>query len=108
MPRPRQTPDHILTRAEIQRAYRARQKQAREQEQKQKGLPASRPIPTMPDTPRWTALLDAARAQIETAKEEMQAYFDERSEEWQEGERGEAMQERIEQLETALESLEGQ
>lgn len=105
MPRPRQTPDHILSRAEIQKAYRERQKQAREQELQQKGMPASRPIPSMPNTPRWTAMLDAARAQIETARDEMQSYYEERSEQWQEGEKGEAMQERITQLETAIEAL---
>ena len=106
MPRPRQTPDRTLTRAEIQKAYRDRQKQTREEELKQKGMPASRPIPSMPSTPRWTAMLDAARAQIEAAKDEMQTYFDERSEEWQNSEKGEAMQEQLERLDTAIEALE--
>jgi hypothetical protein len=106
MPRPRYTEDRTLTRAEIQKAYRERQKQARAEELKQKGIPASSPIPTIPAAPRWNALLEAARASIETARDEMQSYFDDRSEEWQEGERGQAMQERIEQLETALEALE--
>jgi hypothetical protein len=105
MPRPRQNPEHVLTDAEKQKAYRERQKQARALELQQKGMPASSPIPTMPAAPRWNALLEAARANIETAKEEMQGYFDDRSEEWQEGERGQAMQERIEQLETALDAL---
>lgn len=106
MPRPRYTEDRTLSRAEIQKAYRERQKQAREQELQKKGLPATRPIPTMPDTPRWNALLDAARVHMETARDEMQAYFDDRSEEWQEGDRGQALQERIEQIGTALEALE--
>ena len=106
MPRPRYNADRTLSDAEKQKAYRERQKQAREQELQQKGMPASRPIPSMPDTPRWNALLDAARANIETARGEMQTYFDERSEEWQEGDRGQTMQERIEQLETALDALE--
>jgi hypothetical protein len=105
MPRPRQTPDQILSRAEIQKAYRERQKQAREQELRQKGMPASPPIPSMPGTPRWTAMLDAARAQIETARDEMQSYYEERSEQWQEGEKGEAMQEQLERLEAAIEAL---
>lgn len=105
MPRPRYTPDHTLSRAEIQKAYRERQKLAREEELRKKGLPASRPIPTMPDTPRWNALLDAARAALETAQQEMQAYIEERSEEWQDSERGQALQERLEQIEEAINSL---
>jgi hypothetical protein len=35
----------------------------------------------------------------------MQEYFDERSEEWQEGERGEEHQERIDAVQTALDAL---
>jgi hypothetical protein len=105
MPRPRYTADRTLSNAEKQKAYRERQKQARTLELQQKGMPASSPIPTMPAAPRWKALLEAARANMETARDEMQAYFDDRSEEWQEGDRGQAMQERIEQLETALDAL---
>ena len=105
MPFSRQNPDRNQTRAEIQAAYRQRQKQAMQEQLKQKGLPAAPLIPTIPAAPRWTALLAAARANIETARDEMQAYFDDRSEVWQESERGEAMQERIEQLENTLDTL---
>jgi hypothetical protein len=38
---------------------------------------------------------------------EMQAYFDERSEQWQEDERGETHQQRVEALEEIVEALEG-
>jgi hypothetical protein len=37
----------------------------------------------------------------------MQEYYDDRSETWQAGERGEAMQERIDALDTILADLEG-
>jgi hypothetical protein len=44
---------------------------------------------------------------MEQTRDEMQAYFDDRSEQWQESERGETLQERIEALETVLSDLEG-
>lgn len=105
MPRPRQNADRTLSRAEIQKAYRARQATERAQELAQKGMPKTRPIASMPSQERWNALLEAARAYIETAQGEMQSYFDDRSEEWQESERGETIQERLTQLETALDAL---
>ena len=93
------------TTADRQRAYRARQQQARVVEQEAKGLPIAPSVPTMPSVARWNALLQSARVQVETAQTEMQEYFDERSEQWQEGEKGEAMQTRIEALEAVLEAL---
>jgi hypothetical protein len=84
MPTPRQHTDQ----AARQKAYRERQRQARETELAAKGLPALPAIPTMPGRARWTAMLDQARAMLGTMREEMETYHDERSEEWQESERG--------------------
>lgn len=103
MPTPRQHTDAAARQA----AYRARQAQERKTERAAKGLPPAPQVATMPGTARWAALVETARAAIGTACEEMRAYYDDRSEEWQEGERGEAMQERIDALEAILADLEG-
>ena len=105
MPRPRLNPEKILTPAEKQKAYRERQKQARITERQQKGLPPAPAVPTMPGTARWNALIVQAQAALDTCLEEMQTYFDDRSEQWQESERGEQMQERIDQISELLETL---
>ena len=39
--------------------------------------------------PRWNAAIEAARELVERTVEEMQEYFDDRSEDWQESERAE-------------------
>jgi len=70
-----------------------------------KGLPPLPAIATMPGCTRWNASLSAAQALIERTVEEMQDYFDERSEEWQEGERGGEHKERIDAIQTALDAL---
>ena len=70
MPQQRQHPDH----ATRQRAYRARQAQARRDELQAKGLPASSPITTLPSRARWRALLAQARLSLETAHNELQIY----------------------------------
>lgn len=95
MPPPRQYSDQ----AEKQRAYRERQAKARLAERAAKGLPAAPPVPTMPSTRRWEALLATALETIEVAREEMQAYYDERTERWQDSDRGADMTAKIAALE---------
>lgn len=102
MPQQRQYPDN----AAKQRAYRVRQAQARRTEQQAKGLPPAPPLPTLPSRARWQALLVHARLALETARDEMQAYYDERSEAWQQGERAATLAEQIDQLEVVLNDLE--
>lgn len=101
MPMPRR----YDTNADRQKAYRQRTAQARAEERKQKGLPAAPPIPSMPGTVRWNALLEIARSSLQTALDEMQSYFDDRSETWHESERGEQFQERLDTIEQALQQL---
>ena len=102
MPQQRRHEDN----AAKQRAYRARQAQARCAEQHAKGLPPAPPLPTLPSSARWQALLTQARLALETAHDEMQAYYDERSEAWQQGERAATLVEQIDQLEAVLNDLE--
>jgi hypothetical protein len=96
---------HYPNAAARQRAYRERQAQARRVEQEAKGLPPAPPIATLPGRARWQALIEQARLALETARDEMQSYWDDRSEAWQEGERGEAMQGRIEALAQTIDGL---
>jgi hypothetical protein len=102
MPRPKQ----YSSAAEKQRAYRERQEKARIAEMEAKGIPGSASVPTMPSTARWNKLIEQGKVILETCREEMQMYFEERTEQWQEGERGIAMQEKIEMLEEIIQNLE--
>ncbi len=89
-----------LTPAEKQRAYRDRLKQRAAGQ-----LPAAPILTNIPPERRWKALQEQARTALQTMIEEMEAYRDERSETWQESERGESFQERIEALETVITEL---
>src|SRR5664280_2292657 len=86
-------------------AYRARQDQARRADLQAKGLPPVSPLPTLPSQARWQALISRARLSLETARDEMQAYYDDRSEAWQQGERAAALAEQIDHLEVVLAEL---
>jgi hypothetical protein len=79
-----------------------RQQEARRQEQALKGLPALPQIATLPGYPRWRAALASARTLVEQVQEEMAAYYEERSEVWQEGDGGVQFLERQEALEALL------
>jgi hypothetical protein len=98
------TPQKYDSNADRQKAFRDRQKVAREQAIAQ-GAPKAAAVPTMPSTGRWNALIAQARAALDTARAEMQDYYDERSEQWQESEKAEQMQQRIEQLESIISEL---
>lgn len=99
------TPKCYPSNAAKQRAYRNRQAQARNQEQRAKGLPPVSPIPTMPGTRRWNAQVHLALAALQAAHQEMDAYYDDRSEAWQEGEKGRDLQERLQSIEDILDQL---
>ena len=101
MPQHRQHADH----AARQRAYRARQAQARRDEQLAKGLPPAAPLPTMPSRLRWQALLAQARLALETLHTEAQAYYDDRSDAWKDGDRAALLTDHIEAIEQVLADL---
>jgi hypothetical protein len=85
-----------------QRAYRERQITRR--------LEGSRPGKRFGSHRAATARCKTVQAQtlelLCSLKEELQAYWDDRSETWQESERGEAFQNLIEQVEEACSSVE--
>jgi hypothetical protein len=99
------TPRKYANDAEKHKAYRERQKAARLQELQAKGLPPLPLIATMPGAARWTALQETARRALETMRDEMQGYYDERSESWQESDKAEEMQRRIDALDSLLSDL---
>jgi hypothetical protein len=93
-----------------QAAYRRRLAQAREKELAAKGMPPLPAVSTMPGHSRWEALIVQASLLLQTAHEEMQDYYDQRSEPWQTSERGEALLERLqalEELQSAVDELYG-
>jgi protein involved in temperature-dependent protein secretion len=89
-----------------QAAYRQRCEQARQAALAAKGLPSLPVLATIPGGARWKASLRSAQELIADTLGEMQDYFDERSESWQESSRGEEHQERIASVEAVLEALE--
>ena len=91
--------------AERQAAFRARTEQARQAELATKGLPPLPVIPSIPGWPRWNATFKLAHALMEGAVSELLEYFDDRSDAWQQSERGEDHQDRITSAEAVLEAL---
>jgi len=100
------TPRKHAGRAERQRAYRVRCRATQLARRQTGNIPGCAPLPTMPSHARWRALIQEVGAILQTVREEMEAYRDARSEAWQESERAEAFQERIDQVEEALASIE--
>ena len=85
--------------AERQVAYRKRQRAAALRPQTNTSALVALPRPThMPGTVRWRQAVAQAYGLLETVEREMEGYFSDRSEEWQEGERGETFQECIDAL----------
>jgi hypothetical protein len=101
MPQPRKHPSAAARQA----AYRQRCICARKSELEAKGLPALPAIPTIPGAKRWNAAITAAHSLLETTLYEMSDYFDNRSEPWQESERGEEHQTRIDELQEVSDAL---
>jgi hypothetical protein len=101
MPQHRQYPDN----AAKQRAYRARQLAAWRAELEAKGLPPAPPLSTVPSRARWQVLLAQARHALQTACDEMQAYYDGRSAAWQDSDRATTMADQLDQLQALLDDL---
>ena len=101
MPQPRK----YASPAERQAAFRVRREQVRQAELATKGLPALPVISSIPGWPRWNASFQAAHQLIAESLSEMQDYFEERSESWQESQRGEDYQEKVASVEAIQDAL---
>lgn len=77
------TPKKHVNAAARQAAYRKRKAEARRLELQKKGLPALPLVPNFPGEARWKKMLAEAAALLSMVVEEREAYFDDRSEEWQ-------------------------
>jgi hypothetical protein len=102
MPQPRKHIDHAARQA----AYRVRQTRAQQEQLHQRSLPPMPAIAAMPGAARWNAALQSARNLIEQVSQEMQAYYDDRSDAWQESGRGETFAERQEAIANLVSELE--
>lgn len=90
-----------------QRAYRARQAQARQEELRAKGLPPRAPLPTMPSRARWDGLVQQGRQALALVRDEMQTYSEGRSEAWHDSERAAAFLEYLDHVQAVLDDLDG-
>jgi len=88
-----------------QDSYRKRRENARLIELAAKGLPPLPVISSLPGWPRWKASVEAARQLLNQTLAEMEEYFEDRSESWQEGERGDEHQERIASVEAVVDAM---
>ena len=91
--------------ARRQAAWRKRQAQERRENLAAKGLPAGPAISSFPGTTRWKAQHLLALNTLQDMAAQMQDYFDDRTQRWQESERGEAMTARLEMLDEVLAAL---
>lgn len=104
MPRPRE----YATDAARMKAYRLRKAEkiaARAAERTTTGIPAAPAVSSIPATTRWKSLIDQARTLLDQAQTEMEDYYADRSEKWQESDNGEKLTERIEQIQGAIDAL---
>jgi hypothetical protein len=62
-------------------------------------------IATIPGHARWSAAISQAGCLLTMVVAEMQDYFDERTEDWQESDRGEDHQQRIEAVQEIVDAL---
>ena len=99
------TPRKHQNAAACQAAYRRRQEEARRQELQRKGLPALPPVPTIPGEARWRKMLAEAGALLSMVVDEREAYFDDRSDEWRESDKGDAFQERSDAVTNILNDI---
>jgi hypothetical protein len=70
-----------------------------------KGLPLLPVIASLPGTARWSGQRLLALTVLGTMRDEMQAYYEDRTERWQESDRGQAMAERLDDLDAIFDSV---
>jgi len=98
MPQPKKHNSH----AERQAAYRKRQREALAAHLNEKGLPPLSAISTIPSRSRWHQAMSSIEAQMMRIEAEMEAYYDERSERWQQSDKAEEFDQKLEDLRAAL------
>ena len=94
-----------MTPAEKQSAYRKRQERSRQEEFELKSLPPLHAVPSMPSRARWKKMKQNAVSVLDSMKDEMQSYFDDRSDKWQESDKGSEFQEELDTLDEVISQL---
>ena len=94
MPEPKLYASH----AQRQAAYRRRCREATERQLRDKGLPALPAVSTIPGATRWCQAITNATELLSMVAEEMESYFDDRSEAWQESDRADTFRERLDAI----------
>jgi len=89
-----------------QKAFRQRQAARMQELAQTRILPAVSSIENLPSRNRWTAQIQNAANALTAARDSMQAYFDSRSEVWQEGDKASEMQETLDTLEELITQIE--
>lgn len=89
-----------------QTAYRQRCELARQTLLEELNLPPLPALPQVPGTRRWRQAVANAVGLLRMVEQEMQDYYDGRSETWQEGGKGEAFQERLDAICQSREGVE--
>jgi len=102
MPQPRK----YATEADRQAAYRRRCEDSRRRQIGAKGLPPLPVLPTVPGTVRWKAALEHARLLVASIGQEMENYYGDRSELWQDSDKGEEFTARLEAIQELHEQIE--
>jgi hypothetical protein len=92
--------------AQRQAAYRERVNQARQAQLTAHALPPLPALPTLPGQARWLALLVQAQWCLTQVSNEMQQYYEARSDAWQESEKAAAFEARLEAVQEVLQALE--
>jgi hypothetical protein len=88
-----------------QAAYRKRYKLATEKQLRAKGLPALPPISTLPGWSRWKQAIAHVEDLITDVKYEMEAYYEDRSEQWKEDGRGDEFQDKLRNVMAVADAL---
>jgi len=98
-------PGKYRSNAERQDAYRQRCRKAQESLHAAKGLPPLPQVATIPGWGRWNRVLNQAEQTLRTVHDEMQAYYEDRSDEWKDSERAETFAERMESVEELVDHI---
>src|SRR3990172_4909080 len=99
------TPRKYESSAERQRAYRHRRGVQVEAQLNSRGIPPLPAIPSMPGHRRWKAMVNQARFLLENVVDEMRAYQQARSDEWQDSEQADEFAVALESAENAANAL---
>jgi hypothetical protein len=90
--------------AERQAAFRRRRMQAHTALEAAKGLAPLPPIATIPGWRRWRQVIEQVEQALREVHEQMQSYYDDRSEEWQSSDKAEEFTTKMESVELLAEN----